>query len=106
MTRALVTLTPARAGAAVEVRCLLQHPMETGHRSDEQGRRLPRRIVQRVEAWFEGERVWAARLGPGISANPYLAFWFTPPREGELRLRWEGDEGFAHEERVALRFAP
>lgn len=106
MTRALLMPGPLRRGEPVEVRSLLQHPMESGQRSDEQGRRLPRRIVHRVEARFEGELVWAARLQPGIATNPYLAFWFTPPGEGELLLRWQGDEGFVHEERVNLRFAP
>lgn len=106
MTRALLTTGPLRRGEPLEVRSLLQHPMESGQRSDEQGRRLPQRIVRRVEARFEGELVWAANLQPGISANPYLAFWFMPPGEGELWLRWQGDEGFLHEERLSLRFAP
>ena len=105
MTRAVVRISPWRPGQSVEVRTLIEHPMETGHRSDERGQRLPRRIVQRLEAWFDGDLIWTAQLQPGIAANPYLAFWFMPAREGELHLRWLGDEGFVHDERVALRAA-
>lgn len=106
MTRAIVNIGPVRANQAFEVRTLLQHPMENGQRSDENGKRIPRRIVTEVEVRFEGELAWSAMLGPGIAANPYLAFWLSLPSEGELLIDWRGDEGFSHRERVAIRFAP
>lgn len=102
-TRALVTLpaTVAR-GEVIAVRTLVQHPMETGHRVDAEGRRLARRIVRRVEAHLDGERVFAAELQPAIAANPYLVFPLRAERSGELVVSWSGDGGFAHQERVAL----
>lgn len=98
-------LLPAliRRGEAFELRCLLQHPMETGYRVDFDGRPVPRQIVRRVEARFRGETVWAARLSPAIATNPYLAFYLQVDGPGELLLSWQGDAGFSHQEAVQIQ---
>jgi len=72
------------AGDVVEVRVLLQHPMETGYRPGPDGRTLPRNILRRLEARFEGELVFAADLFPAIAANPYLAFPMRATVSGSL----------------------
>ncbi len=105
-TRALVHLPrDLRRGQPFEVRCTLQHPMETGYRRDSDGRLLPRDIVRRFEARFGDETVFAADLHPAIAANPYLAFWLRLDEPGPLQLRWSGDGGFEHLETVALDLA-
>lgn len=104
MARALVRLPAlARPGEVIEVRVLLQHPMETGFRPGADGRVLPRDIVRRVEARLDGELVFAADLFPAIAANPYLAFPLRVEQAGTLVLSFQGDNGFAHSESAALR---
>ncbi len=106
MARALVRVPPlARPGEIVEVRVLLQHPMETGFRPGADGQVLPRDIVTRVEAHFEGERVFAADLFPAVAANPYLAFPLRITGPGNLVLSFQGDRGFTHRETAAIRVA-
>jgi len=106
MARALVrTPATARPGEVVEIRVLLQHPMETGFRPGADGRVLPRDIVTRVEAHFEGARVFAADLFPAIAANPYLAFPLRITGAGNLVVTFEGDNGFTHRETAAIRLA-
>lgn len=101
--RALVRLpTSARAGEIVEVRLLLQHPMETGFRPGADGRTVPRNIVRRIEAHFEGEPVFAAELFPAIAANPYLAFTLRATKSGTLVVSIEGDNGLAQRETAVL----
>jgi sulfur-oxidizing protein SoxZ len=104
-TRALLTV-PARAsrGEVIEVRAIVQHPMESGFRVDAMGRTLPRDIVRRVEARLNGALVFAADLHPANAANPYLAFFVRIEEAGELQVSWRGDNGFAHSEsaRIAL----
>jgi sulfur-oxidizing protein SoxZ len=104
-TRALLTV-PARAsrGEVIEVRAIVQHPMESGFRVDAMGRTLPRDIVRRVEARLNGALVFAADLHPANAANPYLAFFVRVEEAGELQVSWRGDNGFAHSEsaRIAL----
>ena len=102
--RALVTLPPQiRRGEAFEVRTLVAHPMETGHRADAQGQRVPRDIVRRIECRLDGELVFAADLHPAIAANPYVGFPLVVRGEGTLVVSWSGDRGFAHSVSVTLK---
>lgn len=104
--RALLRVPPtARPGEVIEVRLLMQHPMETGYRPDAAGRTVPRNILRRVEARFEGELVFAADLFPAITANPYLAFPLRATRSGTLVLSIEGDNGVSQRETAALTVA-
>jgi sulfur-oxidizing protein SoxZ len=103
--RALVTVPQgARRGEVIEVRALIAHPMETGHRADGAGGVLPRDLIRRFTCRLDGETVFAAELHPAVAANPLLSFPLVA-RPGTLTLHWEGDRGFAHTETVALRVA-
>jgi sulfur-oxidizing protein SoxZ len=102
-TRALLTLPPrARVGEVIEVRALIQHPMETGYRVGSEGQTLARNLVRRVEAHFESELVFAADLHPAIAANPYLVFAMRAEKSGGLTVSWRGDHGFVHSESARL----
>ena len=104
--RALLRLpATARAGEVVEVRLLMQHPMETGFRPDATGRTVARNILRRIEAHFEGELVFAADLFPAITANPYIAFPLRATKSGTLAVTIEGDLGVAQRETAAITVA-
>jgi len=106
MARALLRAPAiAKPGEVVEVRILLQHPMETGFRPGADGQVQPRDIVQRVEARYAGEVVFAADLFPSIAANPYLAFTMRVPASGTLSVSFSGDNGFAHTESAQITVA-
>lgn len=97
--RALINApASARVGEVLEVRTLVQHSMETGYRLGSDGAPLPRDLIRRMEAHFDGELVMAAELHAAIAANPYVAFQLRLPRSGTLTVRWWGDNGFAHSE--------
>ncbi|MEN9418027.1 MAG: thiosulfate oxidation carrier complex protein SoxZ [Pseudomonadota bacterium] len=106
MARALVSVPPrVRPGVAFEVRTMLEHPMESGHRADGAGGTVPRRIVRRFTCRLDGQVVFAAELHPAIAANPYIAFELVAQTSGRLDFNWEGDEGFVHAESAVLRVA-
>lgn len=101
--RALIHLpATVRRGEVILVRALVAHPMETGHRVDSGGHRLPRDIIRRVEARLDGALVFAADLHPAIAANPYLVFPLRVTGDGTLTVDWSGDRDFAHRERVEI----
>jgi sulfur-oxidizing protein SoxZ len=101
--RALIHLpATVRRGEVILVRALVAHPMETGHRVDSGGQRLPRDIIRRVEARLDGELVFAADLHPAIAANPYLVFPLRVTGDGTLTVVWSGDRGLAHRGRVEI----
>ena len=103
MTRAIVTLpASARRGEVVEVRTLVAHPMETGHRADSEGQVVPRSIIRRFSCRYDGDIVFSADLHPAIAANPLIVFHTVATVTGPLTCRWEGDNGFAHQHTVTL----
>jgi len=110
MARTRISLQgdPVR-GVPMEIRTLIAHPMETGYRPGADGKVLARNLIRRFRCSFDdGARtqpVFAAELFPATAANPYIAFHFTPPGNGTLRFVWEGDQGFAQTETLAVRVA-
>ena len=103
MARALVNMpTAARRGDVIEIRTLIAHPMETGYRRGDEGSILPRNIIRRFTCRYDGEIVFAADLFPAVAANPLLVFSTVASASGTLTFTWEGDNGFAQTESVAL----
>ena len=82
----------ARQNEIVEIKTLLSHPMESGQRREANGSLVPRKIIRRFYAKFDGEVVFAADWHPAIAANPYQAFFFRAERSGEFVFSWIDDD--------------
>ncbi len=103
MTRPRVKLPDsAKVGDVIEIKTLIQHVMETGQRKDSDGKPVPRFIINTFTASFAGTEVFKAELHPGISANPYLAFFMRVPGPGELEFTWVDDKGAKVSEKAKL----
>jgi sulfur-oxidizing protein SoxZ len=103
MARTLINVPPtAKRGEVIEIRTLIGHPMETGYRPGSDGRVLPRDIIRKFSCRYNGELVFSAELHPAIAANPYIAFHTVATESGTLSFAWEGDNGFAQTETVAI----
>jgi sulfur-oxidizing protein SoxZ len=92
----------ARRGEVIEIRATIGHPMETGFRPGEDGKILPRNIIQTFSCRYNGELVFSAELFSAVSANPYIAFHTVATDSGTLVLNWEGDNGFTQTENISL----
>ena len=86
------------AGATVEVKTLISHPMESGQRKDSDGNVIPRSIINRFTAEFNGESVIDVKMEPAMSTNPYFEFDATVPEAGEFKFTWYDDDGSVYEE--------
>lgn len=94
MSTARIRIPPAaKAGDVIEIKTLISHVMETGQRRDATGKLIPRNIINSFTAAFDGKEVFKADLQPGISANPYIAFFLRVPGSGELTMTWTDDAG-------------
>ena len=103
MARALITVPPqARRGEVVEIRTMIAHTMETGHRPGADGRVVPRDIIRRFTCRYGSDVVFSAELFPAISANPYLVFTTLATESDTLTFTWEGDNGFSQTETATL----
>jgi sulfur-oxidizing protein SoxZ len=76
--------------------------METGQRKENDGKPIPRFIINAFTATYAGAEVFRADLHPGISANPYLAFFMRVPGPGEFEFTWTDDNGVKVSERLTL----
>ena len=104
MSRAIVTVpATARRGEVIEIRTLVAHPMETGHRADSDGRRIPRDILRRFSCRYDGELIFEAELHAAIAANPLIAFHTVATASGRLEFTWEGDHGFQKTESATIQ---
>jgi len=72
------------AGDAAEIKCLMNHVMETGLRKDAKtGGVVPAHHITNVTATVGGKVVLDAQWGGGISKNPYLAFKVKGAKAGD-----------------------
>jgi sulfur-oxidizing protein SoxZ len=103
MARALIN-APARArrGTTIEIKTLISHVMETGFRFTQTGEAVPRDIITRFTATYNGEEVFRARLHPAIAANPFIVFHTVATETGTITLTWTGDNGFSTTEQVRI----
>jgi sulfur-oxidizing protein SoxZ len=101
----IVVPKTAKRGEVVEIKTLIKHPMETGYRRDHRGQPIPRHIIQRFVATYNGEEVFSADLTQGVAANPYLAFSLLVEESGEITFTWTDDLGSTHTEKAEITVA-
>jgi sulfur-oxidizing protein SoxZ len=94
MARALINApSKAKRGDVIEIKTLIQHPMETGYRHDESGKAIARNIINKFVCTYNGAEVFKADLFPAISANPFIAFSTIATESGVLAFNWTSDDG-------------
>ncbi|HPE60083.1 MAG TPA: thiosulfate oxidation carrier complex protein SoxZ [Thiolinea sp.] len=73
----------------VEVKALMNHPMETGQRKDSKtGEKIPAHFIKQVEVSVNGREVMKAYWGPSVSKNPYIAFECAGSTGDTITLSW------------------
>ena len=88
----------AKAGETITIKTLISHKMESGQRKDDAGNAIPRSIINRFTAEFNGQSVIDVTIEPAISTNPYFQFDATVPESGEFKFTWYDDDGSVYED--------
>ena len=83
----------AKAGEVIEIKTLSSHEMESGQRKDASGKTIPRQIINKFTAAFNGKMVFEADWYTSISANPYQSFFYKAKETGEFKFTWKDDNG-------------
>ena len=84
----------AKKGDIIKIKTLVLHKMETGLRKDRKTKKLvPRMIINKFVATFNGKEVFSANMSPAISANPYFAFHTKATESGTFEFTWTDDKG-------------
>lgn len=99
-----IKIRASMAGDTAEVKCLMNHPMETGLRKDAKtGELIPAHFIKSVVATVGGKMVLDAQWGGGISRNPYLAFKVKGAKKGDkVVVSWEDNQGAKESAEAAI----
>jgi sulfur-oxidizing protein SoxZ len=89
----------AKKGELMEIRLLIQHPMETGYRVDDAGKTIERNTIRTLVCRYNGVEVLRVDMSSGIAANPYIQFYAVAEESGELQIDWVDDAGVKGTER-------
>ncbi len=95
----------AQRGAAVEIKALINHPMENGLRYDLDGKLYPRQIIHRFTCKYNGETVIDCDWGTAISANPYISFFAIAADSGSFEFEWFDDDGTVYRQTAPILVA-
>ena len=83
----------AKRGEVIEIRTLVQHPMESGFRLDNTGKAIARHIVESFDCTYNGREIFRAKLHPAVSTNPFFTFYAVAVESGEFVFTWTDDQG-------------
>lgn len=94
----------ASAGEIITIKTLISHKMESGQRKDSDGKAIPRQIINKFTAEFNGQPVFSADIHPAVSANPYLEFTAKVSESGKFTFTWVDDDGsvYTDEQEIAV----
>ena len=85
--------TSARRGEVIEIRTLVQHPMESGFRLDNTGKLIARHIIESFHCTYNGREIFRAKLHPAVSTNPFFTFYALATDSGDFVFTWKDDQG-------------
>jgi sulfur-oxidizing protein SoxZ len=103
MARVLLNVpAQAKRGEIIEIKTLIQHPMESGYRVGYDGALIPRDIIRLFVCTYNGAEIFRADLSPAIAANPFISFFTRATESGTIAFQWTGDNGFAQTESAAI----
>ena len=77
----------------IEIKTLIRHPMHSGRMKDKDGKKIPKRIINKFLVRFNGKQDFSMDLEPSISTNPYIAFPFKAKTTGTFDFEWTDDNG-------------
>lgn len=94
----------ASAGDVITIKTLISHKMESGQRKDKEGKPIPRKIINKFTASFNGAVVFSSDVGPAVSANPYIEFSVKVNESGTFKFVWIDDDGseYMTEKKIAV----
>jgi len=92
---ATIKIKAVAQGGVTQVRCLINHPMETGLRKDSKtGQLIPAHYIQELIAEHNGQQVLVMHMGTAVAKNPYLSFRFSGGNKGDkIKVSWVDNQG-------------
>jgi sulfur-oxidizing protein SoxZ len=83
------------SGDVTTVKCLMNHPMETGLRKDSKtDEPIPAHFIQEVVCKWKDQVALTAQWTGGVSKNPFLSFKLKGGAIGDqIEISWKDNKG-------------
>jgi sulfur-oxidizing protein SoxZ len=92
----------AKAGY-IDIRVLMNHPMETGLRKGSDGKRIPSHFIQNVTVKVNGKTVVEGQTSQAISRNPVFSFRVKGGNKGDkIEIGWTDNKGESNKTEAAV----
>ena len=90
-------------GEVTDIRILLQHSMETGQRTDENGQILAPHFIQTFSVNHNGKPIIDGQLNTSIAKNPLFAFKARGIKTGDkLTVNWQDNTGDKRQDEITV----
>lgn len=90
-------------GEITDIRILLQHPMETGQRKDENGQILAPHFIQIFTVNHNGKPMIDGQLNTSIAKNPLFAFKARGIKTGDkITVNWQDNTGEKRQDEITV----
>lgn len=87
-------LSATFADGTTRLRALLDHPMESGQRTDSRGTAIDADFLRKVSVTLGDRQLLSTDIGANLSKNPYFSIEFEGAApEDEVTIEWENDKG-------------
>ncbi len=80
-------------GQPLELRTLINHPMETGLRNATDGSIVPQNLISNLQLSINQQPALEVLFANGTSANPYVRLSLQPEQAADLTFRWQDQQG-------------
>lgn len=77
----------------LQIKALMNHPMETGQRKDKKGEKIPAHYISNVMVQVNDNEAISANWGASISKNPYLSVSAAGKKGDKIKLSWTDNKG-------------
>lgn len=94
----------AKPGEVVTVRVLVTHPMETLAFKDGKPVAKQYNFIHRVEATYNGKKVFEAEMTQAVSQNPLIAFPVKVTEPGTVKVTFHETTGKTYTGEAQIRF--
>jgi sulfur-oxidizing protein SoxZ len=94
----------AKAGEVVTVRAMVTHPMETMEFKD--GKPVSRNynFIHKVEATYNGKKVFEAETTQAVSQNPFVMFPVKVTQPGTVQITFHDTQGKTYVGEAQIKF--
>jgi len=87
----------------VGAKLLIKHPMETGRRKDKEGNLIPAKHLTTVTVDYNGETIFDAHMGTGVSKDPYISVSFIGKKGESFEVNAADNTGETSKKTVKIK---